>query len=121
MGGSPLRPTTRVQSLLTCPLEPSGSSTWYQPLSSPTILAVSPGRRRLRIAVAVDGPSRTRTALDTRELGTTSSAKTDVALWMKSQSNIAAKRRLESITFTHSPESSAYVYRISSPVAPTSF
>src|SRR3546814_14030986 len=104
MGGSPLRPTTRVQSLLTCPLEPSGSSTWYQPLSSPTILAVSPGRRRPRIAVAVEGPSRTRTALDPREIGTTSSAKTDVALRLKSKSSLAAKRLRVSIKFSPDPD-----------------
>src|SRR3546814_16767936 len=76
------------------------SDLWYQPLSSPTILAVSPGRRRPRIAVAVEGPSRTRTALDTRELGTTSSAKTDVALRLKSKRSIAAKRLRVSIKFS---------------------
>src|SRR3546814_3832851 len=87
------------------------SDLWYQPLSSPTILAVSPGRRRPRIAVAVEGPSRTRTALDTREPGTTSSAKTDVALRLKSKSSIAAKRPRVSIKFSPGPDSSDYVWR----------
>src|SRR3546814_7152160 len=96
------------------------SDLWYQPLSSPTILAVSPGRRRPRIAVAVEGPSRTRTALDTRELGTTSSAKTDVALRLKSKSSIAAKRLRVSIKFSPGPDSSDYVWRLRRSFPPSS-